>query len=73
MNLSEHTVHTHRQHIMDKLDLHSVAALTTYAVTTELTTLLSRSGSPPRLWPDSVTCGWCRISGKEKASGDWQG
>ena len=39
MNLSEHTVHTHRQHIMDKLDLHSVAALTKYAVTTGLTTL----------------------------------
>ena len=39
MNLSEHTVHTHRQHIMDKLDRHSVAALTKYAVTTGLTTL----------------------------------
>ena len=39
MNLSEHTVHTHRQHIMDKLDRHSVAALTKYAIRTGLTTL----------------------------------
>ena len=39
MNLSEHTVHTHRQRIMDKLDRHSVAAFTKYAVTTGLTTL----------------------------------
>ena len=39
MTLSEHTVHTHRQRIMDKLDRHSVAALTKYAVITGLTTL----------------------------------
>ena len=39
MNLSEHTIHTHRQRIMDKLDRHSVAALTKYAVSTGLTTL----------------------------------
>ena len=39
MNLIEHTIRTHRQHIMDKLDRHSLAALTKYAVTIGLTTL----------------------------------
>ena len=39
LNLSENTVHTHRQHIMDKLDRHGVAALTKYAISTGLTTL----------------------------------
>ena len=39
MNLSENTVHTYRRRIMDKLDRHSVAALTKYAIRTGLTTL----------------------------------
>ena len=39
LNLSENTVHTHRQRIMDKLDRHGVAGLTKYAVSTGLTTL----------------------------------
>ena len=39
LNLSENTVHTHRQHIMDKLDRHGIAALTKYAISTGLTTL----------------------------------
>ena len=37
--LSENTVHSHRQHIMDKLDRHGIAALTKYAISTGLTTL----------------------------------
>jgi len=32
LHLAQSTIGTHRQHIMDKLDLHSVAALTTYAI-----------------------------------------
>ena len=39
LNLSENTVHTHRQHIMDKLDRHGVASLTKFAIRTGLTTL----------------------------------
>ena len=39
MNLSKDTVPTHRKHIMKKLDRHSVAALTKYAISTGLTTL----------------------------------
>jgi DNA-binding NarL/FixJ family response regulator len=32
LNLSAKTIETHRMHIMDKLDLHTVAALTKYAI-----------------------------------------
>ena len=32
LHVSPKTIGTHRQHIMDKLDLHSVAALTAYAI-----------------------------------------
>jgi len=32
LNVSVKTVETHRQHIMDKLDLHSIAELTRYAI-----------------------------------------
>ena len=32
LHVSEKTIGTHRQHIMDKLDLHSVAVLTAYAI-----------------------------------------
>ena len=39
LNLSENTVHKHRQRIMDKLDRHGIAGLTKYAVSTGLTTL----------------------------------
>ena len=39
LNLSENTVYTYRQRIMDKLDRHGIAALTKYAVSTGLTTL----------------------------------
>ncbi len=39
LNLSEHTVHTHRQRLMDKLDRHGVASLTKFAIRTGLTTL----------------------------------
>ena len=39
VNLSENTVNTHRRRIMDKLDRHSVAALTKYAISTGLTSL----------------------------------
>lgn len=37
-NLSVKTVEAHRQHIMEKLDLHNVAALTKYAIREGLTT-----------------------------------
>lgn len=37
--LSVKTIHTHRQHIVEKLDLHSVAELTKYAVREGLTSL----------------------------------
>ena len=39
LNLGENTVNTYRKRIMDKLDRHSIAALTKYAVSTGLTTL----------------------------------
>ena len=39
LNLSENTIHTHRQHIMHKLDKHSIAELTKYAIRTGLTSL----------------------------------
>ncbi|MFB3788691.1 MAG: response regulator [bacterium] len=39
LNLSEKTVEGHRQKIMDKLDLHSIAQLTKYAIREGLTTL----------------------------------
>ena len=32
LHVSEKTISTHRQHIMDKLDLHSATALTAYAI-----------------------------------------
>ena len=32
LHVTKKTIGTHRQHIMDKLDLHSVAALTAYAI-----------------------------------------
>ncbi len=37
LSLSVRTVETHRQHVMDKLDIHSVAGLTKYAITEGLT------------------------------------
>lgn len=37
-NLSVKTVESHRQHIMEKLDIHNVAALTKYAIREGLTT-----------------------------------
>lgn len=39
LNVSIPTIETHRQHIMEKLDLHSVAELTKYAVRRGLTSL----------------------------------
>jgi DNA-binding NarL/FixJ family response regulator len=39
LHLSVKTVESHRKHIMDKLDLRSVAALTKYAIRAGLTTL----------------------------------
>lgn len=39
LSVSIPTVETHRQHIMEKLDLHSVAELTKYAVRSGLTSL----------------------------------
>jgi DNA-binding NarL/FixJ family response regulator len=36
-NLSVKTIETHRQHIMEKLDLHNIAALTKYAIREGLT------------------------------------
>ncbi|MEJ2428250.1 MAG: response regulator transcription factor [Deltaproteobacteria bacterium] len=38
LNVSEKTVHTHRQHIMEKLNLHSIAELTKYAIREGITT-----------------------------------
>lgn len=32
LNLSINTLHTHRKHIMDKLDIHNIAGLTKYAI-----------------------------------------
>lgn len=39
LHLSVKTVETHRQHLMDKLDMYSVAELTKYAIREGLTTL----------------------------------
>jgi len=39
LNLSVKTIETHRQHIMEKLDLYSVAELTKYAIRAGLTSL----------------------------------
>ena len=39
LHISEKTVATHRQHIMDKLDMHTVAELTKYAIREGLTGL----------------------------------
>ena len=39
MNVSVKTIETHRKQIMDKLDLHSVAELTKYALREGLTSL----------------------------------
>ncbi len=39
LSLSIKTVHTHRKHIMEKLDLHSIANLTKYAIIEGLTSL----------------------------------
>ncbi len=40
--LSIKTVHTHRKHIMEKLDIHSIAGLTKYAIQEGLTTVENR-------------------------------
>ncbi len=40
-SLSIKTVHSHRKHIMDKLDLYSIAELTKYALMEGLTSLYS--------------------------------
>jgi DNA-binding CsgD family transcriptional regulator len=39
LNVSTKTVETHRKHIMDKLNIHSIAELTKYAVRVGLTSL----------------------------------
>ena len=39
LNLSPNTVHTYRRRIMEKLDLHNVAALVKYAIRMGITTL----------------------------------
>jgi DNA-binding NarL/FixJ family response regulator len=39
LHLSAKTVETHRQHLMDKLDIHTVAELTKFAIRKGLTTL----------------------------------
>lgn len=39
LNISAKTVETHRQHLMDKLNMHTVAELTKYAIREGLTTL----------------------------------
>ena len=39
LSMSTKTVETHRQHLMQKLDLHSIAELTKYAIRTGLTSL----------------------------------
>lgn len=39
LNVSPKTVETHRMHVMEKLDLHTVAELTKYAIRSGLTTL----------------------------------
>jgi two-component system NarL family response regulator len=47
LSVSTSTVETHRRNIMRKLDLHSVAELTKYAIREGLTSLENASGSPP--------------------------
>ena len=39
LNVSAKTVETHRQHLMDKLNMHTVAELTKYAIREGLTPL----------------------------------
>ncbi len=39
LHVSEKTVHTHRQNIMEKLDIHSVAELTKYAIREGITSV----------------------------------
>jgi DNA-binding NarL/FixJ family response regulator len=39
LDVSVKTIHTHRQHIMDKLDAHSLADLTKYAIREGITSL----------------------------------
>jgi len=39
LNISIHTVNTHRKNIMDKTDIRSLAGLTVYAVTKEIISL----------------------------------
>lgn len=39
LHVSEKTVHTHRQHIMEKLDIHSIAELTKYAIREGITSV----------------------------------
>lgn len=39
LHVSAKTVETHRQHLMEKLDIHSVAELTKYALREGLTSL----------------------------------
>jgi DNA-binding NarL/FixJ family response regulator len=39
LHVSEKTVHTHRQNIMEKLDIHSIAELTKYAVREGITSV----------------------------------
>jgi DNA-binding NarL/FixJ family response regulator len=39
LHVSEKTVHTHRQNIMEKLDIHSVAELTKYAIRKGITSV----------------------------------
>jgi len=46
LRLSVKTVGTHREHIMHKLDIHTVAGLTKYAIREGLTT--ARQDPPPR-------------------------
>ena len=39
LNLSINTIHTHRKHLAEKLDIHSTAELTKYAIREGLTEL----------------------------------
>ena len=39
LSISVKTVETHRQQIMDKLDIHSIAELTKYAIREEITSV----------------------------------
>jgi len=39
LNISVHTVNTHRKNIMDKTDIRSLAGLTVYAVTKDIISL----------------------------------